>query len=319
MSLVLLLSFLGCEESVNPKGEVKGVPVLHCIMSFSEVAGPMTVEAVLTRAYDVDGLDPFVNETDPFIPGAEITLFSRTENSTMRERSYPRSDTSRYSTRQRYYSAILGFLNAGDTVSLIAKTPQAEVLTASTNVPQWQYFQTSYEFPDGFRSDVGKIFYVGKYWTFTWKGEEDHIFFPRLSLWYRKLTDTVRTFYSKEVPLSFVVRNGAAIPVFPTYQWSNSASYAWSSFDLAMTQISAGDPYKSKYKIDYLTFSLVECDRSLSRYYSSVHGYLDEYSVRLDAPIYTNVNGGIGVFGSCRTTSANYEVNLGYVHSFGYQ
>jgi hypothetical protein len=318
MSLVLLLSFLGCEESVNPKVNVRGVPVLHCIMSSSEVGTAMSVEAELTRVYDVDGLDPSANRSDPFIPGAEITLFSRTETNAMREMSVKRIDTSRYSTRQRYYWTVLTLLHPGDTVSLVAKTPQGEVLTASTTTPHWQVLKTSIDFFGGFTTVVNK-FIVGDSWTFTWNEEEDHIFFPKLRLWYRKYNDSVLTPYSSEVPLSYVVRNGVGTPVFPSYQWGNSASYALSSFDSVLAQISAGDPDKHQYKIDYLTFTLVECDRSLSRYYSSVRGYLDEYSVRLDESIYTNINGGIGVFGSYRPTSVNYPVNLGYVHSFGYQ
>jgi hypothetical protein len=131
--------------------------------------------------------------------------------------------------------------------------------------------------------------------------------------------DPPAVFSQRPGRLLHVVRNGVGIPVYPTYQWSNSASYSLSSFDSVMTQISAGDPDKLRYKIDYFTFTLEECDRHLSRYYSSVRGYLDEYSVRLDEPVFTNVTGGIGIFGSYRSTSAEYFVNLGYARLFGYQ
>jgi hypothetical protein len=317
MTGILILPLLGCEEFVNPKVEVKGVPVLHCIIPTSGEGANAFVEAELTRVYDVDGLDPSVNKSDPFIPGAEITLFYRTKSYIMREGSSPRRDTSRYSTRQRFYWATLPPLSGGDSVALVAKVPTGEVLTASVIVPQWQYFETSIEFASGFTTQVNR-FNIGESWTFTWNEEEDHIFFPRMILSYHKL-DSVQTRYAWEVPLSYLVRNGVGTPVFPSYQWSNSASYALSSFDTVMTQISADDPEKLQYKIDFLTFSLIECDRSLSRYYSSVRGYLDEYSVRLDESVFTNINGGIGVFGSYRASSINFSVNLAYVHLFGYQ
>jgi len=317
-AIMILVTQVGCEEFVNPKAGTNAIPVLHCIIPTSGAGTDVKPEVVLTRVYDVDGVDPSVNRIDPSILGAEITLFHRGKSYRMNERSYPRHDTSRYVTNQSHYWTILPALMPGDTVSLFARTPQGEVLTTSTDMPQWQYFETSIEFAAGFTTDLNR-FIVGDSWTFTWNEEENHIFFPRLRLWYRKYTDSVRTLYSREVPLSYVVRNGVGIPVYPTYQWSNSASYSLSSFDSVMTQISAGDPDKLRYKIDYFTFTLEECDRHLSRYYSSVRGYLDEYSVRLDEPVFTNVTGGIGIFGSYRSTSVEYLVDLAYVHSFGYQ
>jgi hypothetical protein len=316
--MLLLLSVTGCEEFVNPKVDVKSIPVLYCIISTLAENSRAMPEVVLTRVYHVEGLDPSANRTDPAIDSADVTLSFRGVSYRMKEASMRRTDTSRYSTKQSFYWVDLPSVNPGDTLSVFVRTPQGEVLTAGTSIPQGQSIKTSIEFPAGFTTLVNK-FNVGSSWTLTWTEGEDHIFFPKLRVWYRKYTDTVRIIYSQEIPLSYVRRNGVGVPVYASYQWSNSASYELSSFDSAMAQISAGDPNKHQYKIDYMIFSLTECDRSLSRYYSSVRGYLDDYSVRLDESIYTNVSGGIGVFGSSRTTSVNYPVDLGYIRSFGYQ
>jgi hypothetical protein len=40
----------------------------------------------------------------------------------------------------------------------------------------------------------------------------------------------------------------------------------------------------------------------LAAYYSSLNGFLDEYSVRLDEQVYSNINGGIGIFGAYKAT-----------------
>ena len=64
---------------------------------------------------------------------------------------------------------------------------------------------------------------------------------------------------------------------------------------------------------------MIECDQALSRYYSSVNGYMDQFSVRLDERTYTNIQGGEGIFGSSTTTSMKFPVNAKYAGRFGYQ
>ena len=83
-------------------------------------------------------------------------------------------------------------------------------------------------------------------------------------------------------------------------------------------EISAGDTAKSYYRLDGVDFSLYQFDDALSKYYSSVHGSLDDYSIRVDQSVYTNISGGLGIFG-CRALTANsWKMNSAYAHSFGY-
>jgi hypothetical protein len=45
-------------------------------------------------------------------------------------------------------------------------------------------------------------------------------------------------------------------------------------------------------------FELIQVDPPLYNYYNIVNGFQDEFSVRTDLPDYTNIRGGVGVFGS---------------------
>jgi len=43
---------------------------------------------------------------------------------------------------------------------------------------------------------------------------------------------------------------------------------------------------------------VIQTDEHLYKYYSVVNGFQDQYSIRVDQPNYTNIQGGLGVFGS---------------------
>ena len=60
-------------------------------------------------------------------------------------------------------------------------------------------------------------------------------------------------------------------------------------------------------------------DPHLSRYYTSLYGNANDYSIRTDPAFYSNINGGIGIFGSQTLSSFDYLFDLLYVRSFGYQ
>jgi hypothetical protein len=83
--------------------------------------------------------------------------------------------------------------------------------------------------------------------------------------------------------------------------------------------IGAGVTDKSTIRTQAIVLTIIECDLSLSRYYSSVNGYMDQFSVRLDERTYSNIRGGDGIVGSATTTSFTYPVNARYAAHFGYK
>ncbi len=84
-----------------------------------------------------------------------------------------------------------------------------------------------------------------------------------------------------------------------------------------MLQVSNGDD-KSNYKFLYIDLELLIFDQFLAGYISTTNGFLDNLSIRLDEPNYTNISGGLGIFGAYQyndfqiTLSNDYLSNLGY-------
>jgi hypothetical protein len=58
---------------------------------------------------------------------------------------------------------------------------------------------------------------------------------------------------------------------------------------------------KSRYgevNVTRALYVLTQVDANLYTYYSVVNGFLDPYSIRTDLPDFTNITGGVGLFGA---------------------
>ena len=53
---------------------------------------------------------------------------------------------------------------------------------------------------------------------------------------------------------------------------------------------------------------LVQTDQALYVYYNVANGFRDAFSIRMDQPDYSNIEGGLGVFGSYNVDKKSYEL-----------
>jgi len=325
VGVVSLLSF-SCEESFSPKTKFQGRNVLFCIIE-TDLIHTTDVTATVSRLYDVDGPDLSVNKVDPAVVGATVTL---TINNGVSDRVYlltessrPRADTSRYAKCQRFYSVKGISVHYYDRyLRMTAHLPGGDSLVATTTVPHHALKEGFPPYPRGVTTRLDPLKY-GKAWIIDWDDsfDEQHLFFPKLVIYWKKVAGPtgVAAQGVKEVPLQYVKRGDQMVPIYPSYSERESCSYDFAAIDSAMAQISAGDPNKGDYIVSSIVFRYTEFDSHLSRYYSSVNGSLDQYSVRVDETVYTNVVGGLGIFGSCYSETWGLPLEPGYVKSFGYR
>jgi hypothetical protein len=113
--------------------------------------------------------------------------------------------------------------------------------------------------------------------------------------------------------------NGELKPVFPGVTRDKILIYDYAAINKVMLDISAGDYDKYSYVIQDAWLEIVVTDKNLANYYGSTEGFLDDYSVRLDEVTYSNIEGGLGVFGAYKVTSRKLNVEENYVQSFGYR
>lgn len=317
--LVLAVALVGCEETFSPKDPFKRKSFLYCCVDFTFV-GTSLQFALVNESYDVEGMNPAANMRDPFIDGAEIELLVKNRMYVFRSRISSLPDTTRYGSPFRFYRAEGAVLYPRDTVSVIAHLPGRPALSGWTIIPATRPMESRPRFAAGFTTQVNR-FTQGDYYVLEWDDgvHNEHLFFPSLTITYIRHDADGPVPMAASVPLQYIDRAGGRTPVFPSPTTIPRLSFPLAVIDEAMRDISAGDPVKSRYVPQMLRFSVIECDFSLSRYYMSVNGSLDQYSLRLDESVYGNVQGGGGIVGSTNTYGIDYEFDPRYVRLFGYR
>jgi hypothetical protein len=310
----------GCNEDFSPKVPSGNRYYLFCIVSATPLGGSVQV-ALVDRMYDVPGLNPAVNREDPFVAGARITLSVRGTQSPFTYASEYRSDTSRYHTPVQYYIAKGISVVANDAVTVQATLPDSTRLSASTQIPGFRPTDSAPDFTMGVTTLLDRE-NVGTAWILDWSNDvaDDHLFFPSLTLVYSTTTDSgISVQHTVPVPLKYVEHNGQWTPVYPAPQTEAFLAVDFDALDRLMRGLGEGIADKSTVHPQQITFGLVEYDIALSRYYGSVKGYQDQFSVRLDERTYTNVQGGDGIVGSSYTQSRAFRIGRIYAASFGYK
>ncbi|RJP72281.1 MAG: DUF4249 family protein [Ignavibacteriales bacterium] len=301
--VISAFSFISCDDSIDPKTTYKERYILNFI-----IRGDTTLQiATLTSSYNVEGVDPSINEIDPAIKDADIKIWYNGEVYTLRDTTIARSDTSRYNNPVHCYY-INNFPPAeGKSVIVKAELNNGKKLTAETKLP----------------SNIGidscdriiPLSYKNQFSIVWRKLEEEVYYFVRFRIYYKHNSE----FHIVEVPLDYNTINGKVTPVYPGVTRKTIFNYELSALDSVMKNISLGDGQKSSYQIMRGEYEVIIMDKPLSDYYSSIHGYMDDFSIRIDQTDYTNVTGGYGIFASYRKQLLAATLKEEYIRSFGYK
>jgi hypothetical protein len=301
--LTLLVSF-SCDDSFNPKAPFEEQYVLNCIIrgdSASQIA-------TLGKTYDVSGFDPNINNIDPSISGAQVFFKWKGNLYLLRDSSIVRADTSRYKNPIKFYYTNDFIPAANDSIEIIAIPAPGVFLSSKTKVPYNVYFGNS---PWLIKGDEIAL-------DIRWTAHDFNVYYlPRMKIIYQKRNEIPVVIHSFEVPLDYSSVNGIETPVYPGFSPVDGIEFVRTNIDKALLQISNGD-FKSNYRFLRMDFELLVFDQFLAGYISTTNGFLDNLSIRLDEPNYTNINGGLGIFGAYLynvfpiSFSNDYLSNLGY-------
>ena len=301
--VVVALLSNSCEDSFSPKTDFHEKYILYSIID----ADSSVQTAVLQKSYDVQGFDPYTNTTDPSIQGADIRIRQGDNVFFMRDTSTDRSDTSRYNTPLRFYYTDDFINNGHNELEIIATLPNGKRLYAITNLPAGIEFDTT--------SDHMLPPEEDELFSFYWIGPTStQWYLPKFEFYYKK--DGVR--FVKEVPVEYNLENGKWVETYPGITNNAVVRFKVSSLDSTFKQISRGDPDKSSYKIFGGILTLLVFNESLSNYFSTTNGFLDDFTIRIDEADYTNIEGGLGIFGSYIRQLTGAVFTEDYIRSFGY-
>jgi hypothetical protein len=314
ISLIFLIIAIfinySCEENFSPKGDFQQKYILSCV-----IRGDTSLQtATISKSYNVDGYDPYANTDDPFLKDAYIRIWAGDNVYFMKDTSISRADTSRY--KGPFHFFYLKDFMPGNKAALEIEAilPDGKTLKGSTTLPEaveWNYTNVDTSDTNAFR--IPSL--TNDYFSFSWnQGSSLGWYLPRFVVIYSKLVDGVEERHQILVPEKY--ENNEPVYPFPTK--NKVVSFQNSSLDSVFRQISEGDPNKSHYKIYGGMLELLVFDENLSKYYSSTNGFLDDYTIRLDENDYTNIDGGLGIFGSYLKQKRGTKIASDYISSFGY-
>jgi hypothetical protein len=304
---VISVLFFSCSEDFSPKSDIADKYVLYAVFSPSDFYS----DVYISRVYDIDGYDPSKFSIEPAVK-AKVTLQTNSHTYDFPETRYRNESRS-------VYSNIIDLIKPNEKATITAVLQDGTVLTANAVSLNQLYLVYSYAFGSGFTTKMSHFLW-GSSFKISWPtNKTNDMFFASFSVYYSEMINGVETFLSKKIPVKFIKQNGAYEAVYPSSQYEKEIAFDYAAIDTVVAGLSNGESDKSKFKLYWMSLQILEFDPNLSSYYASIYGYSDRFSVRVDESVYSNVAGGIGVFGMKCATTNKFYINPDYAALFGYQ
>lgn len=308
---LLSLLTLSCEENFSPKGELKDKVIFNCI-----IRGDTTAQtAFLSRSYQVEGYDPNTNTNDPAIKNAEIRLWNSDSVYLFKDGAFERSDTSRYSSLgSLYYCSYKPDFD--EPLEIEALLANGKRLKASTKVPS--RIEIDYNFNDNIAPTSNDVV-IGAWKPVYEKREETPFYLPIFKIAYYKKENGIDIKHEKPIAVNYARKGDKYVPVYPSASSRKQCVYKLDAIERAMREISEGDPVKTNYRVLSIIVEVYAFDRNLSAFYSAGKIQSDGFTITIDQADYSNIDGGLGIFGSYIKFSFSISLSSQWVKSFGYR
>lgn len=302
--LPLLLLVIACEVPFNPKGEYEEKLVVYSILDPTK-----TVQfARVYRTYNVEGLDARQNTVDPQVWNASVRIQDEEGRIvTFRDTVLKRDTQHRYSTDIIAYYAD-GFVpSPGKRYVLEVTVPQYGKASASLSVPEPYITQVNGSRTRALLADSLNPCNCIQVSLFAGKGAKGHLtrFFINYVVKRRGQPDVQ---LRREVPLQVRRRaDGSEVLEYPSPDRIPYLQFSKKLFFATIDAVLKSDP-TAEIKAETVTFISHALEPNLYNYYLIARGFGDPFSIRLDLPDYTNIKGGIGVFGAVAVDSLTLPI-----------
>ena len=266
-----------CEEDFSPKA-----PFEQKLVVFSLLTSARDTQYVrLSRTYDVEGFDPFRNRQSPEVSDAEVKVIGDNGMTIFFQDTTVQLDSNeRYGEEGVAYYAPGFQILPGSRYQLEVQSPAYGRVTASFGTPDLVRIGHSI---DHETDDLVA--------TVSSRGAKG--FLLRLFVVYKVTSGNIAVEKALEVPVA-IANDGKRI--YPRVDRLNARRFRRdliaAVLDEARRSVSSGTVEEIGRRV--VVWAL---DPNAYNYYQIVRGFNDPFSVRVDEPDYTNIEGGLGVFG----------------------
>lgn len=306
-SIVFLFFVVGCEDTFDPKGHYDEKMAVYSVLSTKSDTQYVRVYTT----YTTNGYDPLENTTDTAIRNAIVTIQESnaagqftfgTSSFRFRDTTLQREDSSRYSPAVRAYVYFPMKIKQGRSYLLSVFSQKYGQATSTIAMPsQGSINASSFDIVDPWRSDEGLLrlsiglssatrgyqvkFFID-YDVFIrdvgWKAQQVEI--PQTILSGTDLMD-MKAIYPQLIKRTSI---GSGVNTVASYPFS-----VYKKIIYFLRQTYHPDDIRFKQAV----LLLIQTESELYNYVSVVNGFFDPKSIRLDQPEYTNIKGGVGLFG----------------------
>lgn len=297
----LAVLMTGCESDFTPKGTREDQIVVYGILSNRSDSQYVRIYST----YDPSGFDPLTHTREVVVHGAEVTVTGGSQPFRFQEGIVPRTDKSRYTDDVVTYISHPFSLQTGSTYNLSVSSTRYGTVTSSVVVPKSGRVQMLNAYVLQGRGEENENIVV-----YGWVKELTYGVLARLYIMYEALEGQAWVRRTEEIPAAMAqTDDGRLLLSYPTLRKRQTSSLIVDK-EVNETFIFLKQLYFSRLGDIYarhpagavrVTNALVvvtQVDRNLYTYMKTANYFDDPYSTRTDAPDYTNIAGGRGVFGA---------------------
>lgn len=303
----------GCEGPFTPKGDYRDRMAVYGVLTNRTDSQYVRVYT----SYDPVGFNPLANTKETSVRGAEVRVSESMRQYRFVETIVQRSDKSRYKDDIVSYVAYPFSIEPGKTYNLAVSSAQYGTVSSTVTVPKRGrvQFYNPYVLKGGGEKDEQVVVY-------GWIRELTYGVLIRLYLVYEALEAGRWVTHVEEVPASVKQRTGGITEeLYPNLRRRESREkivdkeanemfvFTRTAYFRQIDAINARYPVGSV-RLKYGLGILTQVDQNFYTYWKLVRAFEDEFSIRTDFPDFSNVSGGLGLFGSMVEDSAWVDLTL---------
>jgi len=297
--VLLALVLAACKDTFDPRTALDQKMVVFSVLSTDRDIQYVRVQTDYMPA----GYDPLSYTSDNFLSDAQVTLKDASKTYLLRDTLVARSDSGRYNFPLRAFYLNRFVPQRGKSYDLIVQSPSYGQAYATIVIPDKPKITIPPEViqyidrPDRYAQNVAITFILQL--SSLSKG-----YVARFLLYYDVLKGSEWVEERIEIPISSADSSSYSldIPRYPDLAASPNTSQVGMIYRNGYyrgTLNILNEHYKDTRLIfKWATVVLLQADKNLYDYYSITHASRDPFSIRLDEPMISTVNGGLGVIGA---------------------
>ncbi|MGA3246229.1 MAG: hypothetical protein ABSE41_16550 [Bacteroidota bacterium] len=290
--------FLGCDKSFDPRGSLDDQMVVFSVLSTDRTAQLVRVQT----SYMPQGFDPLTYTTENFLRDAIVSINTSSGSYLMRDTLLYLPDTTRYKPPTRAYVLDPFSPVYGETCEIVVQSTRHGVAYSSVVIPSQSKISIDplqiqvLDRPENYSKDT-RITFVAQL------SNNAQGYVCRLYLYYDVLKGTKYVEERVEVPITSTDPSVFSLdtPIYPRLAsvpqtFKIGSTYKNGYYKATVSAITSR--YRSKLIFKWATFVVLQADNNLFRYYLTTHPDQDPFSIRLDQPLFSGLNGGLGMVGA---------------------